>query len=191
MNVGGLNPGVRSCGVSVVTDRGIEENDLWTLPVHTTQACARLHALMEAWVLSYNLEVVAVEDFHSHQQRGNVTTAKAMWQLLGVVRSLAGYRDVQIMLVQAGHWGPQLTGVRPPREQPGRRWDEWKRQVAWHVEREAGPTWSWVNDRGYHRRDSLGIAYYARAELRFRGRVAGALARQGKGSHEHLPPQLR
>src|SRR5262245_23498368 len=139
------------------------------------------------WILAYNPEVVAVEDFHFHRQRGSVTTAKVMWQLLGVVRSLAGDRDVEIMMVQAGRWGRQLSGLRPAREQPGRRWDEWKRTVACHVAREAGPTWSWVNDRGYHRRDSLGIAYYARAEVRFRGKVTGALARQGKGPHESLP----
>jgi hypothetical protein len=180
MNVGGPDPGVRSCGVAVVTDRGIEARDLWTLPVSTTHACSRLRALMEAWILTYNLEVIAVEDVHFHRQRGHVTTAKAMWQLLGMVRSLAGYRDVEIMLVQAGHWGRQLTGVRPPRGQPGRRWDEWKRQVAWHVEREAGPGWRWADDRGDHRRDSLGIAYYAWAELRFRGQVAGAFARQSR-----------
>jgi hypothetical protein len=70
-----------------------------------------------------------VEDFHFRRQRGNVTTAKAMGQLLGVVWSLAGNREVQIMMVQAGHCGRQLTGLRPPREQLGRRWDEWKRTV--------------------------------------------------------------
>jgi hypothetical protein len=98
--------------VAVVTDRGVEASDLWILPAQTTQACAHLRELMEAWILSDNLEVIAVQDFHFHRQRGNVTTAKAMWQLLGVVRSLAVYRDVESMLVQAGRWGRVLSAPR-------------------------------------------------------------------------------
>jgi hypothetical protein len=167
MRVGGIDPGTRYCGAAVVEDGHLLAADRWTLPPDLTQACVLLHAQVRALVERWKLEALAVEDFHFQQQRGSMTTAKAMYGLLGVVRGMDGYKGVRVVPVQAGLWGQHFTGVKPSRvDTLGRRSNEWKRTVAWYVEREAGPGWDWTDDPGYHMRDAVGAAFYLAHVLR-------------------------
>jgi Holliday junction resolvasome RuvABC endonuclease subunit len=181
MNIGGLDPGVTHCGVAVVQDGRAVMTELWRLPRDFTVACARLRLQLQTLVSTYALEVLVVEDFHFHQQRERVSTAKVMYGLIGAARALHGWHGLKVAVVQAGAWGQGLTGQRPARKGFGHTEDSWKRTVAWYVTREAGPGFLWGPDPGFHRHDALGLAYYWHRGLAVEAAVARALAKAPGG----------
>jgi hypothetical protein len=164
--VAGLDPGVRYVGLGVVVDGLLVRSECWTMPGDLTAACVALRRELERLVVLEHVQVLAFEGFTFHREKGWVNTAKAMYALLGVVRSLQGWECVTVREVPAGVWGQRFTGQRVPAQGPGRQADEWKRQVAWYVHRQAGRGWSWGDDVGYHRSDAAGIAFQVTAELR-------------------------
>jgi hypothetical protein len=137
--VAGIDPGVRYVGVGVVASGRLVRSERWTLPAELTQACMYLRGALGVLIVLENVQVLAFEAFSFHREKGAVSTAAAMYNLLGVMRSLHGWQGVAVREVPAGVWGQRFTGLRVPRQGVGRRDDEWKRQVVWYVEREAGP----------------------------------------------------
>jgi Holliday junction resolvasome RuvABC endonuclease subunit len=180
----GLDPGSRHVGVAAVAGERVLVSEVWHLPTDLTRACAWLWAELAGLLGRYEVRILAFETYTFYKDHGYIDTEVALCNILGVIRSFAGSReDLRLMECTAIEWSALLAGQRPPsRRDGGAKYHHWKRMVAGTVELLVkGQGLSWADDKGFHRRDALGVALWASAEARLARAIAASEARQRQG----------
>jgi hypothetical protein len=177
----GLDPGSRHVGVAVLAGERVLVSEVWHLPTDLTRACAELWTSLAALLGRHGADLLAFETYTFYKDHGYIDTEVALCNVLGVIRSFAGWggglRVVECTMME---WSARLAGQRPPkRRDGGAGYHAWKRLVAGSGELLVrGQGLSWANDKDYHRRDALGVALWASAEVKMARAVAASEARQ-------------